>query len=125
MEPNKMSIANSICTRIKFIRCLGFSVIVILLLTTSCATIKKQPDPAIIKSEHHPSSKTHFKGYEIEQRLREEYERWKGTRHRLGGNDRNGIDCSGFVKAVYANLFEIHLPRTTQIQAKQGRAYNF
>jgi cell wall-associated NlpC family hydrolase len=25
------------------------------------------------------------------------------------------------VKAVYANLFNIHLPRTTQIQAKQGQ----
>ena len=121
METNKMSIAIIICTRINFITCLGLSAITVLLLTTSCATTQKQPTPTILKSEHHQSAKSHFKDYEIEQRLREEYGRWKGTRHRLGGNDRHGIDCSGFVKAVYANLFNIHLPRTTQIQAKQGR----
>ena len=116
-----MSIANSICARIKFKTCLGFSAIAILLLTTSCATTQKQPSPTILKSGHHHSAKSPFNDNEIEQSLREEYERWKGTRHRLGGNDRNGIDCSGFVKAVYANLFNIHLPRTTQIQAKQGQ----
>ena len=116
-----MSITIRICTRIKFIRCLGLSAIAVLLLTTSCATTQKQPTATILKSEHHQSDKSPFNDYEIEQRLREEYSRWKGTRHRLGGNDRHGIDCSGFVKAVYANLFNIDLPRTTQIQAKQGR----
>ncbi len=29
----------------------------------------------------------------------------KGTRHRLGGTSRQGIDCSGFVKAVYKDAF--------------------
>ncbi len=28
----------------------------------------------------------------------------KGTRHRLGGTSRQGIDCSGFVKAVYKDV---------------------
>jgi cell wall-associated NlpC family hydrolase len=121
METNKMSIAIIICTRINFITCLGLSAIAILLLTTSCATTQKQPIPTILTSEHHQSDKNPFNDHEIEQRLREEYSRWKGTRHRLGGNDRNGVDCSGFVKAVYANLFNIDLPRTTQIQAKQGQ----
>ena len=120
-----MSVAIVICTRIKFITCLGLSVIAILFLTTSCTTTQRQPTPAIHESERHPSAKSPFNDFEIEQRLREEYERWMGTRHRLGGNDRNGIDCSGFVKAVYANLFNIHLPRTTQIQAKKGRAISF
>ena len=113
-----MSMAIRICTRIKFLTCLGLSVMAVVLLTTSCATTKQQPPPTILKSE---SAKKHFDDREIEQRLREEYGRWKGTRHRLGGNDRDGIDCSGFVKAVYANLFNIHLPRTTQTQVKQGR----
>ena len=116
-----MSIVIIICTRIHFITCLGLSAIAVLLLTTSCATTQKQPTPTILKSEHHPSAKSPFNDNEIEQRLREEYGRWKGTRHRLGGNDRNGIDCSGFVKAVYANLFNIDLPRTTKLQAKHGR----
>ena len=107
-----------ICTRIKCLMCLGLSVMALLLLTTSCATTNKQPAPTIMKSE---SAKRHFNDHEIERRLREEYTRWKGTRHQLGGTGSRGIDCSGFVKAVYANLFNIHLPRTTQTQVKQGR----
>ena len=117
-----MSIAIIICRRINYIKCLGLSAIAVLLLTASCATTQKKPTPTILKSEHHQSAKSPFNDNEIEQRLREEFSRWKGTRHRLGGNDRQGIDCSGFVKVLYANLFNIDLPRTTQIQAKQGRA---
>ena len=116
-----MSIAIIICTRINFITCLGLSAIAVLLLTTSCATTQKQPTPTILKSEHHQTAKRPFNDDEIEQRLRAEYRRWEGTRHQLGGTDRRGIDCSGFVKAVYANLFNIHLPRTTETQVIQGR----
>jgi cell wall-associated NlpC family hydrolase len=31
---------------------------------------------------------------------------WQGTRYRYGGKDKNGIDCSHFVYAVYSNVFE-------------------
>ena len=61
----------------------------------------------------------------IEKKLRNEYRRWLGTTHRLGGNDRNGIDCSGFVQAVYRNAFQINLPRTTVGQVKQGHPVGF
>ncbi len=44
----------------------------------------------------------------------------KGTRHRLGGTSRQGIDSSGFVKAVYKDVFNINLPRTTKAQVCQG-----
>ena len=53
--------------------------------------------------------------------LRREYSRWLGTRHRLGGNDGNGIDCSAFVQAVYRKVFRIDLPRTTRGQVRQGK----
>ena len=61
----------------------------------------------------------------IEKKLRNEYRRWLGTKHRLGGNDHNGIDCSGFVQAVYRNAFQINLPRTTVGQVKQGQSIGF
>lgn len=56
-----------------------------------------------------------------EDMLRREYSRWLGTRHRLGGNDRNGIDCSAFVRAVYRKVFRLDLPRTTSEQVRQGK----
>jgi cell wall-associated NlpC family hydrolase len=31
---------------------------------------------------------------------------WRGTRYRYGGKDKNGIDCSHFVHAVYSQVFE-------------------
>ena len=31
---------------------------------------------------------------------------WQGTRYRYGGKDRNGVDCSHFVYAVYSRIFE-------------------
>jgi cell wall-associated NlpC family hydrolase len=31
---------------------------------------------------------------------------WRGTRYRFGGKDKNGIDCSHFVHAVYSHVFE-------------------
>jgi cell wall-associated NlpC family hydrolase len=31
---------------------------------------------------------------------------WKGTRYQYGGKDKNGVDCSHFVYAVYNTVFE-------------------
>lgn len=40
---------------------------------------------------------------------------WLGTPYVWGGNTRNGVDCSGFVKNVYESI-GIILPRTAQQQ---------
>lgn len=56
----------------------------------------------------------------IEQLLRSEANRWKGTPHRLGGNSRKGIDCSGLVSQLYKSLFNIRLPRSARDQARVG-----
>jgi cell wall-associated NlpC family hydrolase len=73
-------------------------------------------------AENEPALADHS---DIEVMLRQEYSRWLGTRHRLGGNDRNGVDCSGFVQAVYRNIFRIDLPRTTGEQVRQGHPVAF
>lgn len=31
---------------------------------------------------------------------------WKGTRYRYGGKDKNGVDCSHFVYAIYSTVFD-------------------
>lgn len=56
------------------------------------------------------------------QQLRTETERWEGTPYILGGTTRRGIDCSAFVQALYRDVLETPLPRTTRQQANTGRA---
>lgn len=49
---------------------------------------------------------------ETQTRLVQLLESWIGTPYRWGGNDRNGVDCSGLVVAVFREL-GIRLPRTS------------
>lgn len=43
---------------------------------------------------------------------------WYGTRYRMGGNSKSGIDCSAFVQAVYLSAFGLAIPRTAFEQFK-------
>ncbi len=93
------------------------SLLIIVFLITGCAPHKGSIPP---DSQQPRKAKEHSDNHEIEKKIRDEYKFWKGTRHRLGGTGHGGIDCSGFVKAVYKKLFSIQLPRTTRSQAKKG-----
>jgi lipoprotein Spr len=58
----------------------------------------------------------------VEIRLRAAVRQWVGTPHRMGGTQRNGIDCSGFVQRIFGDLFSIKLPRSTALQVHTGKA---
>ena len=46
---------------------------------------------------------------------------WYGTRYRLGGTTKKGVDCSAFVGAIYASVFGIALPRTARDQYRSSK----
>ncbi|GGK70738.1 C40 family peptidase [Amphritea balenae] len=48
------------------------------------------------------------------------YKQWQGTPYRLGGNGRDGVDCSAFTQLTFNQRFAFQLPRTTEAQALQG-----
>ena len=87
----------------------GIMAVAALLFIVSCAHHRKESDDGLLETNRAPG--------QIQKQLETEYQRWQGTRHRMGGSSRSGVDCSGFVKAVYKNIFMMDLPRTTQAQA--------
>jgi cell wall-associated NlpC family hydrolase len=99
----------------------SLTVLAILFATTSCATHANPQTRRSLEAETLLQTERTSDSRQIEELIYEEYVRWKGTRHRLGGTGQGGLDCSAFVRAVYKNAFNIELPRTTEEQAKRGR----
>lgn len=53
-------------------------------------------------------------------KLLETIESWYGTRYRFGGQDRDGVDCSGFTKAFMSAYYDVNIPRSSQDQYKES-----
>jgi len=39
---------------------------------------------------------------------------WYGTPYKYGGNNQDGIDCSGFTNALYKEIYKIQIPRVSK-----------
>ncbi len=49
---------------------------------------------------------------------------WYGTPYKFGGNNQNGIDCSGFTNILFNEIYNIQLPRISRdIAEKVKRKY--
>lgn len=60
-----------------------------------------------------------YKNINISDALLTHYKKWEGVGYKYGGNDKNGIDCSFFVKDSFLYLNKT-LPRTTYYQVRSG-----
>lgn len=58
---------------------------------------------------------------EVDSTVHSIAQEWLGTRYRMGGNNRNGIDCSGFSRMLYLKVFGESLPRTAREQYKRTK----
>lgn len=57
---------------------------------------------------------------ELQKELLKSYANWKGTKYQLGGDSKEGIDCSGLTRRIYREVYGIELPRRTYEQVKIG-----
>jgi cell wall-associated NlpC family hydrolase len=57
----------------------------------------------------------------VKKALYQHFSQWKGTPYKFGGQDRNGVDCSGFVYLTFRTRFGLELPRSTDEQVEIGR----
>lgn len=56
------------------------------------------------------------------EKLADLFKQWEGTTYRLGGTNKNGIDCSAFMQTLFAELYAMELPRSTSQQRYLGKA---
>ncbi|MFZ5562624.1 MAG: C40 family peptidase [Thermodesulfobacteriota bacterium] len=54
---------------------------------------------------------------DIPEKLETAIRNYFGLRYRMGGEGKNGIDCSALVKKVYADAFNVELPRNSRQQS--------
>lgn len=45
-------------------------------------------------------------------------DKWYGTKYRLGGTTKKGIDCSAFSKYLFEDVYGLNIPRTAREQYK-------
>ena len=93
-----------------------------ILSTVSCTAKKIQSSS---DTHDHPQARRHTNAEDREKRILDEYKQWQGTGHKMGGSGSRGVDCSGFVKEIYRDVFNIDLPRTTKAQVKLGKPVSF
>ena len=77
------------------------------LLMLSCRTKKEV-------SKSHPTEIPTLQSFHIEKDLKKTLNQWLGAPYKYGGNSKKGVDCSGFVCAVYLEVYNTKLPRTSK-----------
>lgn len=104
------------------------AILSVMLGMVSCSTsrrgvaVAKQPESKTVtkdnggrdkaRDRHTPPGAMHADT----KRLLSEAESWLGTPYKFGGNDREGVDCSGLVVQVYEKALDIKVPRTSRAQ---------
>lgn len=56
----------------------------------------------------------------LRQQLEVAFLDYQGIPYRFGGSDRQGMDCSALIGAIYGDVFAMAMPRTTRQLAEQG-----
>jgi len=92
----------------------------VLLGAVSCATHPDLKPAGSIPSQTLELAVRGGDFHRTEKGIRNECAKWEGRDCRMGGTGLSDVDCSGFVQAVYRNLFGIDLPRTTREQMEEG-----
>lgn len=104
-----------------------FSVIIGLVFLSSCHNKKKIVDPNKLDEKVETVNtelKPYIDKYALQMGVKAEdlengylyqfIDGWIGVPYKWAGNDKNGIDCSGFVNQVYLNVYKKQLERSAK-----------
>ncbi len=88
-------------------------VILSLLILSSCGT-RKHTVKTDTKASRAADAMANLKSKDLYRFITD----WTGVKYRLGGMDKNGIDCSGFALLLEKNIYGRTLPRRSKDQAE-------
>ncbi len=80
---------------------------VLVIFFTSCR-VKKEV------SVSKKTEKRELKELRVKKDLKKEINDWIGTPYKYGGTNKSGVDCSGLVNAIFLEVYDIKLPRTSK-----------
>ncbi|KPJ95916.1 MAG: hypothetical protein AMJ53_01770 [Gammaproteobacteria bacterium SG8_11] len=92
---------------------------VLLLLAAGCSSTPTPVSPVVTPTLTPNAQPDKL---EILERLNEHYLAWHGVPYKIGGNDKRGIDCSGFVHLTYKKALGVSVPRSTKLLSQTGKA---
>jgi probable lipoprotein NlpC len=87
--------------------------IFLIALLTACSSRKYTAKP-VTKAAKAAEAMSALKNKELYRFITD----WTGVKYKLGGMDKNGIDCSGFALLLEKNIFGFTLPRRSKDQAE-------
>jgi cell wall-associated NlpC family hydrolase len=87
------------------------------ILLFSCAATNRHKSSVYFSGKNEWGGMANTFRYPVE--LEEHVEEFLGVPYLLGGDTKEGMDCSAFVMQVYA-IYGIDLPRTSVLQSKLG-----
>jgi cell wall-associated NlpC family hydrolase len=89
----------------------------IVFFTSTCGTV-----PAASKSDSTYRRASQYDKKRVMAVLYGQLAEWKGVRHRTGGLNKSGVDCSGLVCLTLWKHFGLKVPRTTKDLSRYGKA---
>jgi len=81
---------------------------------SACTSIPSSNSGAMINTSVKQSDSAQYK------RFMGFYSQWQGTPYKFGGTSRSGVDCSGFMVRSFDHVYNVNLPRTTELQMQKG-----
>ncbi|MBL4869059.1 MAG: C40 family peptidase [Pseudomonadales bacterium] len=99
-----------------FVTILFLSLLLVMLPGCSLLSSNHTPQPIISAKQQTALSNTR----QVRQLLYQQYNQWKGSKYKIGGLSKKGIDCSGFTHLTYKTKLGINIPRSTKRLSKIG-----
>lgn len=95
-------------------RNLGLLLILVLVLSACGSRRHTVKNPSAVNAAAVANAMSNLKSRSLYRFITD----WTGVRYRLGGLDKNGIDCSGFAFLLEKEIYGIQLPRRSRDQAQ-------